>query len=162
MRATSSISSATAKAVEITAVPAAHDSTVPLSLLSEALRKNLDERAAVLRAEIDAKEVRIQVLRQQATPYNYDVVRSETELKGLRDKLANAEKQYDQTCAGDVCLTTAKVPAWQEAGGKTFEVVPNDSGPRVYTVEIRHQCCGTCLLILWSLFVTLLTPAISR
>ncbi len=34
--------SATAKAVEITAVPAAHDSTVPLSLLSEALRKSLD------------------------------------------------------------------------------------------------------------------------
>ena len=69
------------------------------------------EYIAQLRAEIDAKEVRIQVMRQQATPYNYDVVRSETEVKGLRDKLASAEKQYDQACAGDVCLTTAKVPA---------------------------------------------------
>jgi tyrosine-protein kinase Etk/Wzc len=69
------------------------------------------EYIAQLRAEIDAKEVRVQVMRQQATPYNYDVVRLETEVKGLRDKLANAEKQYDQACAGDVCLTTAKVPA---------------------------------------------------
>jgi uncharacterized protein involved in exopolysaccharide biosynthesis len=31
---------------------------------------------ATLRAEIDAKEVQIQVLRKQATPYNFDVVRS--------------------------------------------------------------------------------------
>ena len=69
------------------------------------------EYIAQMRAEIDAKEVRLQVMRQQATPYNYDVVRLETELKGLREKLANAEKQYDQACAGDVCLTTAKVPA---------------------------------------------------
>ena len=56
------------------------------------------EYIAQLRAEIDAKEVQIQVMRQQATPYNYDVVRLETELKGLREKLASAEKQYDQTC----------------------------------------------------------------
>jgi capsule polysaccharide export protein KpsE/RkpR len=69
------------------------------------------EYIAQLRAEIDAKEVRVQVMRQQATPYNYDMVRLETEIKGLRDKLANAEKQHDQACAGDICLTTAKVPA---------------------------------------------------
>lgn len=68
------------------------------------------EYIAQLRAEIDAKEVRVQVMRQQATPYNYDVVQLETELKGLRDKLTNAEKQYEQACSGDVCLTTAKVP----------------------------------------------------
>jgi tyrosine-protein kinase Etk/Wzc len=69
------------------------------------------EYIAQLRAEVDAKEVRVQVMRQQATPYNYDVVQLETEVKGLRDKLTNAEKQYEQACAGDVCLTTAKVPA---------------------------------------------------
>jgi L-ascorbate metabolism protein UlaG (beta-lactamase superfamily) len=34
--------SATAKAVEITVVPAAHDSTVPITLLGEAQRKNLE------------------------------------------------------------------------------------------------------------------------
>ena len=34
--------SATAKAVEITIVPAAHDSTVPIALLGEAARKNLE------------------------------------------------------------------------------------------------------------------------
>jgi uncharacterized protein involved in exopolysaccharide biosynthesis len=65
---------------------------------------------AQLRAEIDAKEVRAQVMLQQATPFNYDVVRLETEIKGLRDKLASAEKQYDQASSGDVYLTTAKVP----------------------------------------------------
>ncbi len=69
------------------------------------------EYIARLRADIDAREIQAQVLRQQATPANYDVVRLETEIKGLRDKLANAEKQYDQTCMGDVCLTTSKVPA---------------------------------------------------
>jgi tyrosine-protein kinase Etk/Wzc len=69
------------------------------------------EYIARLRAEIDAKEVRVQVMRQQATPFNYDVVRLETELTGLREKLISAEKLYEQTCAGDVCLTTAKAPA---------------------------------------------------
>lgn len=65
---------------------------------------------AQLRAEIDAKEVRVQVMLQQATPFNYDVVRLETEIKGLRDKLASAEKQCDPASSGDVCLTSAKVP----------------------------------------------------
>ena len=73
--------------------------------------KGVLEYVARLRAEIDAKEVRVKVMRQQATQYNYDVVRLETELTGLRDKLISAEKQYEQVCAGDVCLTTAKVPA---------------------------------------------------
>ena len=65
---------------------------------------------AQLRAEIDAKEVQVQVMRQQATPYNYDVVRLETQVKGLKDKLQAAEKQWDQSCIGDVCLTTSKMP----------------------------------------------------
>jgi tyrosine-protein kinase Etk/Wzc len=69
------------------------------------------EYIARLRAEIDAKEVRVQVMLQQATPSNYDVVQLETEIKGLRDKLAKAEKQCDQSYSGDVCLTTSKVPA---------------------------------------------------
>jgi tyrosine-protein kinase Etk/Wzc len=69
------------------------------------------EYIARLRAEIDAKEVEIEVLRKQATPYNYDVVRLETEIRGLKDKLSAAEKRYDPTCLGDVCLPTSKVPA---------------------------------------------------
>jgi tyrosine-protein kinase Etk/Wzc len=68
------------------------------------------EYIARLRAEIDSKEVQIQVLRQQATSSNYDVVRLETEIKGLKDKLQTAEKQHDPTCVGDVCLATSKVP----------------------------------------------------
>jgi tyrosine-protein kinase Etk/Wzc len=73
--------------------------------------KGVLEYVARLRAMIDAKEVQIKVMRQQATPYNYDVVRLETEIKALRANLLSAEKQYEQACAGDVCLTTAKLPA---------------------------------------------------
>ena len=39
------------------------------------------EYVARLRAMIDAKEVQVKVMRQQATAYNYDVVRLETEIK---------------------------------------------------------------------------------
>lgn len=33
-------------------------------------------------------------------------------------------------------FTTAANPVWQEANGKPFEVIPNDTGPRVYTVDM--------------------------
>ena len=69
------------------------------------------EYIARLRAEIDAKEVQIQVMRQQATSFNYDMVRLETEVQGLKSKLKTAESQYDQVSVGDVFLTTSKVPA---------------------------------------------------
>jgi len=67
------------------------------------------EYIARLRAEIDAKDVSIQVLRQQATPFNYDVVRMETEVKGLKEKLRAAEAQREN-CVSDVCLPTNKAP----------------------------------------------------
>jgi tyrosine-protein kinase Etk/Wzc len=73
--------------------------------------KGVLEYVARLRAMIDAKEVQIKVMRQQATSYNYDVMRLETEIKALKENLITAEKQYEQACAGDVCLTTAKLPA---------------------------------------------------
>jgi tyrosine-protein kinase Etk/Wzc len=68
------------------------------------------EYIARLRAEIDTKEVSIQVLRQQATPFNYDVVRMETEIKGLKEKLRAAETQWEN-CVSDVCLPTSKAPS---------------------------------------------------
>ena len=67
------------------------------------------EYIARLRAEIDSKEVSIQVLRQQATPFNYDVVRMETEIKGLKEKLKTVECQYDNSLT-DICLPTNKTP----------------------------------------------------
>jgi tyrosine-protein kinase Etk/Wzc len=67
------------------------------------------EYIAKLRGEIDAKEVQIQVLRQQATPFNYDVVRLETESKGLKEKLRAAETQHGD-CVSDVCLPSSKAP----------------------------------------------------
>jgi tyrosine-protein kinase Etk/Wzc len=68
------------------------------------------EYIARLRAEIDAKEVSIEVLRQQATPFNYDVVRLETEIKGLKEKLRSAEAQK-ANCVSDICLPTDKAPS---------------------------------------------------
>jgi hypothetical protein len=59
----------------------------------DAQTRGVIEYIARLRGEIDAKEVQIQVLRQQATSFNYDVVRLETESKGLKEKL-RAEIQY--------------------------------------------------------------------
>ncbi|RJR33283.1 MAG: hypothetical protein C4567_17030 [Deltaproteobacteria bacterium] len=73
--------------------------------------KSMLEYIANLRATIDAKEVQIQVLRKQATPFNYDVVRLETELKGLKDKLTSTEKQWDLALHSDVCLPSSKVPS---------------------------------------------------
>jgi len=68
------------------------------------------EYIATLRAAIDSKEIQIQVLRQKATPFNYDVKQQETELKGLKEKLQAAETQSDQSCFSDICLKTSKVP----------------------------------------------------
>jgi tyrosine-protein kinase Etk/Wzc len=67
------------------------------------------ENIARMRADIDAKEVYLQVLRQQATPVNPDMIRLETELKGWKEKLRNAEAQYDN-CLSDVCLPANKTP----------------------------------------------------
>jgi tyrosine-protein kinase Etk/Wzc len=72
--------------------------------------KGVLEYIARLRAEIDSKEVQIQVMRQQATSYNYDMVRLETEVQGLKSKLKTAENQYDQVCVSEVCLTSSKIP----------------------------------------------------
>jgi tyrosine-protein kinase Etk/Wzc len=62
-----------------------------------------------LRAEIDTKEVGIKVLRQQATPSNYDVVRIQTEINGLKDKLRAAESQWENIIS-DVCMPTSRAP----------------------------------------------------
>jgi capsule polysaccharide export protein KpsE/RkpR len=73
--------------------------------------KGMIEYIATLRANIDAKEVQLKVLRQQATPFNYEVVRMETELKGLKEKLRETESQSEQTNFGDVSIATSKAPA---------------------------------------------------
>lgn len=93
----------------------AEDSVRRFSEQNSVLQIDTQTRGAIeyiarLRAEIDAKEVSIQVLRQQATPMNYDVVRMETEVKGLREKLRAAEAQREN-CVSDVCLPTNKAPS---------------------------------------------------
>ena len=70
------------------------------------------EYIASLRAAIDAKEIQLQVMRQQATPSNYDLVKLEIEFKGLKEKLQAAETQeLKSPQRGDVMLSTSKVPA---------------------------------------------------
>ena len=77
----------------------------------DAQTKGMLEYIASLRANIDAKEVEVKVLQQQATPSNFDLIRLETEVRGLKDKLRAAETKMDPNCVGDVCLPTSKVPA---------------------------------------------------
>jgi uncharacterized protein involved in exopolysaccharide biosynthesis len=70
------------------------------------------ELIANLRAAIDTKEVELGVLRQRATPYNFDVKRVETELKGLRERLNVAETQSSKLPRdGDVLIATSKIPS---------------------------------------------------
>lgn len=71
--------------------------------------KGILEYIAKLRAEIDSKEVSMQVLGKQVTPYNFDLVRMETEVKSLKEKLHNSEKQY-ANCLSDVCFPSNKAP----------------------------------------------------
>lgn len=75
--------------------------------------KSMLEYIAKLRASIDAKEIQIDVLQKQATLYNYDVIALQTELKGLKVKLKEAETQWDQSGNGEVCLPTSTVPSLQ-------------------------------------------------
>lgn len=78
----------------------------------DAQARGMIEYIAQLRANIDAKEVQLQVMRKHATPSNYDLIRTETEIKGLREKLRAAEGQAaDQACVGDVCIATGKIPS---------------------------------------------------
>lgn len=80
-------------------------------LLIDAQARGMLEYIASLRAAIDAKEIGLQVLRQQATPSNYDVIRLETELKGLREKLQQAESQeVSSATPGNVMIATSKMP----------------------------------------------------
>lgn len=76
----------------------------------ESQARGMLEYIASLRAGIDAREVQLQVLRQHATTSNYDVIRQETEIKGLKERLKAAEHEWE-SCVGDVCLPTAKAPS---------------------------------------------------
>lgn len=77
----------------------------------DAQTRGMLDYIATLRASIDAKDIQAQVMRQQVTASNYDLIRLETELKALREKLQATETQWDQSCIGDVCLPTSKAPS---------------------------------------------------
>ncbi|MBU4448226.1 MAG: hypothetical protein KKD99_06540 [Proteobacteria bacterium] len=78
----------------------------------EAQTRGALEYIATLRATIDAKDVQLQVMRQQATPLHYNVIRLETELKGLKEKLQDVETQQAQNPRlGEALISTSKFPA---------------------------------------------------
>lgn len=78
----------------------------------DAQTRSILEYIATLRATIDSKEVQLMVLKQQATPMNYDLIRIKTEIKGLKDKLSAAEAQGAKNlCSGETMLATNKVPS---------------------------------------------------
>ena len=77
----------------------------------DAQTRSILEYIASLRATIDSKEVQIKVLREQASPFNYDLIKLETELSGLKEKLRNAEVQESQNPkTSDAMITTSKMP----------------------------------------------------
>jgi tyrosine-protein kinase Etk/Wzc len=73
--------------------------------------KGIIEYIAKLRAAIDTKEVQLEVMRQRATPSNFDVKQIETELKSLRERLYAAEtKDINLPRDGDIFIATTKMP----------------------------------------------------
>ncbi|MBM4300106.1 MAG: hypothetical protein FJ121_01025 [Deltaproteobacteria bacterium] len=87
-------------------------SEVSSVLQVDAQTRGMLEYIATLRATIDSKEVQIKVLREQATPFNYDLIKLETELKGFKEKLRDAEVQESQHLkTGDAMIATSKMPA---------------------------------------------------
>jgi len=76
----------------------------------DAQTKGMIQYIAELRALIDAKEVQLRVLRQQATPANFDVIRLETELKGLEQKLQAAETKQTPNIGPEVMIAASRVP----------------------------------------------------
>jgi len=78
----------------------------------DAQAKGIIDYVANLRATIDAREVELKVLRQKATPMNYDVIRLETEIRGLKEKLNIMESQEPlNPGAGDTLIAASKIPA---------------------------------------------------
>jgi len=76
----------------------------------DAQTRGMLEYIANLRANIDAKEVQMKVLRQQVSPSSYDVKLLETELKGLKETLREIDSKSNQNNGAEVCLPTSKVP----------------------------------------------------
>jgi len=95
----------------------------------DAQAKGIIEYIANLRATIDTREVELQVLRQQATSSNFDVIRLEAELKGLKEKLRVAESQESVNPArGDVMIATGKVPALGLEYGRLYRQAKYQEG----------------------------------
>jgi uncharacterized protein involved in exopolysaccharide biosynthesis len=68
------------------------------------------EAAAILRAQVTAKEVEMAAMRTFATESNPDYRRTQEELVGLRTQLAKMERNAEKD-TGDILLSTGKIPA---------------------------------------------------
>lgn len=81
-------------------------------MLPDAQTRGMLEYVAQLKAAIDSREVELQVFRERATPYNYQVKQLEAELKALQEKLRQAE---EPVTGGDnasrVMIAMGKMPS---------------------------------------------------
>lgn len=68
------------------------------------------EAAAMLRAQVTAKEVEMAAMRTFATEANPDYRRLQEELTGLRAQLAKMERNTERD-TGDILISTGKIPA---------------------------------------------------
>lgn len=68
------------------------------------------EAAAILRAQVTAKEVEMAAMRTFATESNPDYRRTQEELMGLRTQLAKMERNTEKD-KGDILISTGKIPA---------------------------------------------------
>lgn len=71
--------------------------------------KAVIEAVGTLRAEITAKEVKLQAMRMSMTPENVEVLRVQKELAALRAELQKSETQ--SSGESDPLMATAKIPA---------------------------------------------------
>ncbi len=80
-------------------------------LLPDAQTRSMLEYIASLKAAIDFREVELQVYKQWATPFNFQVQQVETELKALREKLRQAEgPESSPGDASQVMIAVSKLP----------------------------------------------------
>ena len=72
--------------------------------------ESLITNAALLRAQISEREVQLRVLRTSATDQNPDVIRLNSELRGLRAELARMESSQGGSPGSAVDLPVGKIP----------------------------------------------------
>lgn len=104
-------------------------------LFPDAQARGMLEYIANLKAAVDFREVELQVQKQWATPFNFQVQQLEAELKALREKLRQAETPGNgPEGASQVMIAVSKMPALGLEYLRLYREVKYQEGLyRVYT-----------------------------